>query len=96
MFDEEFVTKCLDELERMPLRAAVGDGPTNLEKLAYQLLLDSAYIDLKQEAEQGVQHAIEIQKQRGLAAFYTESAYTGRGFQTHCLGDWIDMDEVIE
>jgi hypothetical protein len=29
----------------------VGDGPTNLEKLAYQLLLDSAYIDLKQEAE---------------------------------------------
>jgi polyphosphate kinase len=51
MFNKEFVDLCLDELERMPMRAAVGDGPTNLEKLAYQLLLDSAYIDLKQEAE---------------------------------------------
>jgi hypothetical protein len=51
MFNKEFVDLCLDELEKMPMRAAVGDGPTNLEKLAYQLLLDSAYIDLKQEAE---------------------------------------------
>jgi hypothetical protein len=51
MFNKEFVDKCLDELERMPMRAAVGDGPTHLEQLAYQLLLDSAYIDLKQEAE---------------------------------------------
>ena len=46
----DFVNKCIDELDRMPLRAALGDNPTNLEKLAYQLLLDSAYIDLKQEA----------------------------------------------
>ena len=51
MFNKEFVDRCLDELERMPIRAAVGDGPTNLERLAYQLLMDSAYIDLKQEAE---------------------------------------------
>ena len=51
MFNKEFVDLCLDELEKMPMRAAVGDGPTNLEKLAYQLLLDSAYIDLKHEAE---------------------------------------------
>jgi hypothetical protein len=51
MFNKEFVDRCLDELERMPMRAAVGDGPTHLEQLAYQLLLDSAYIDLKQEAE---------------------------------------------
>jgi hypothetical protein len=51
MFNKEFVDKCLDELERMPMRSAVGDGPTHLEQLAYQLLLDSAYIDLKQEAE---------------------------------------------
>lgn len=47
----DFVNKCIDELERMPMRAAVGEEPTNLEKLAYQLLLDSAYIDLKQERE---------------------------------------------
>ena len=47
----DFVSKCIDELEQMPIRAAMGDGPTNLEKLAYELLLDSAYIDLKQERE---------------------------------------------
>ena len=47
----DFVTKCIDELEQMHIRVAVGDMPTNLEKLAYQLLLDSAYIDLKHEAE---------------------------------------------
>jgi hypothetical protein len=47
----DFVTKCIDELERMPMRAALGDMPTNLEKLAYQLLLDSAYIDPKAERE---------------------------------------------
>lgn len=41
----DFVTKCIDELERMPLRAAMGEPPTNLEKLAYELLCDSAYID---------------------------------------------------
>jgi len=47
----DFVTKCIDELEKMPVRAAMGDGPSNLEKLAYQLLLDSAYIDPKHERE---------------------------------------------
>lgn len=48
---KDFVSKCIDELERIPARAAVGDMPSNLEKLAYQLLLDSAYIDPKHEAE---------------------------------------------
>jgi hypothetical protein len=47
----DFVSKCIDELEQMPVRAAMGEPPTNLEKLAYELLLDSAYIDLKQERE---------------------------------------------
>ena len=47
----DFVNKCIDELERMPMRVALGETPTNLEKLAYQLLLDAAYIDLKHEAE---------------------------------------------
>ena len=47
----DFVNKCIDELERMPALAAVGYTPSNLEKLAYQLLLDSAYIDPKHEAE---------------------------------------------
>ena len=47
----DFVSKCIDELERIPARAAVGEVPSNLEKLAYQLLLDSAYIDPKAERE---------------------------------------------
>lgn len=47
----DFVQKCIDELEQMPYRVAMGDMPTNLEKLAYQLLLDSAYIDPKHERE---------------------------------------------
>lgn len=47
----DFVSKCIDELERIPVRAAVGEVPSNLEKLAYQLLLDSAYIDPKAERE---------------------------------------------
>lgn len=47
----DFVSKCIDELELMHVRAELGDGPSNLEKLAFQLLLDSAYIDLKAERE---------------------------------------------
>jgi hypothetical protein len=51
MFNSDFVSKCIDDLENITLRAHVGDPPSNLEKLAYQLLLDSAYIDLKHENE---------------------------------------------
>jgi hypothetical protein len=47
----DFVQKCIDELEQIPNRVALGDMPSNLEKLAYQLLLDSAYIDPKHERE---------------------------------------------
>jgi hypothetical protein len=57
MFNKEFVDKCLDELERMPIRSAMGDGPNNLERLAYEVLMDSAYIDLKHEAEREEQLA---------------------------------------
>lgn len=48
---KEFVDKCIDELERIELLSIVGEQPSNLEKLAFQLLLDSAYIDLKHERE---------------------------------------------
>ncbi len=48
----DFVTKCIDELEMVAIRAALGDKPSNLEKLAYQLLLDSAYIDPRHERAQ--------------------------------------------
>lgn len=46
--DYDFVLNCIDELEKMPIRAAMGDKPTALEQLAYMLLCDSAFIDLNQ------------------------------------------------
>ena len=54
LFNSDFINKCIDELERMPIRAALGESPTNLEKLAYQLLKDSAYIDIKSEEEREI------------------------------------------
>jgi len=47
----DFVQKCIDELERIPTRVALGDTPSNLEKLAYQLLIDSAYLEPKYKAK---------------------------------------------
>jgi hypothetical protein len=50
-FDHEFITKCIDELDQITVRAFLGQPATCLEKLAYALLCDSAYIDLKADAE---------------------------------------------
>jgi len=47
MYNSDFISRCIDDLEKMPIRAALGDAPNNLEKLAYDLLLSSAYIDRK-------------------------------------------------
>jgi hypothetical protein len=44
-YDADFISKCIDDLEKMEVCAALGDGPNNLEKLAYELLLSSAYIE---------------------------------------------------
>lgn len=46
-FNYDFIRSCIDELEKIPARAAVGDQPSNLEKLAYALLCDSAFIERK-------------------------------------------------
>lgn len=46
----DFVLACIEELDRMPLYAALGEKPSNLEKLAYMLLCDSAYIQLDKVA----------------------------------------------
>ena len=43
-FHKKFVDECIDELEKLPTRAALGEPPTALERLAYALLCDSAYI----------------------------------------------------
>ena len=52
MFNHDFVTKCIDEIERMDIRIGLGNPPTELEKLAIHLLLDSADIDLEHERKQ--------------------------------------------
>jgi hypothetical protein len=52
MYTRDFVVQCLDELERVAIRhQGLGIAPTVLEKLAYDLLMGSAYIDLKHERE---------------------------------------------
>jgi len=48
-FDVGFVEKCIAEIEQIPLRAELGEEPSNLERLAYTLLCDSAYIKSKQK-----------------------------------------------
>ena len=47
----DFVAECINELDRIPIRVALGEKISNLEKLAFELLLDSAYIDIKAEKE---------------------------------------------
>ncbi len=42
----DFVSACIDEVEKMPMRVALGDKPSKLEQVAYMLLCESAYIDL--------------------------------------------------
>lgn len=42
-YTREFIEKVLDELDRVPVRIAVGDDISNLEKLAYDLLLIGAF-----------------------------------------------------
>jgi hypothetical protein len=41
----DFVNKCIGELERWPIMASLGQSPSNLERLAYMLLCDSALIE---------------------------------------------------
>ncbi len=41
----DFVLKCIDELERMPVKFQLSGQASNLEKLAYMLLCDSAGIN---------------------------------------------------
>lgn len=49
-FHLEFVQKCIDLLEKKTVLAAAGVEPLNdLEKLAAQLLMESAYIDLSKK-----------------------------------------------
>jgi hypothetical protein len=46
-FKTEFVNACINELSRLRIQAILGDEPTPLQKLAYEVLKDSAYISEK-------------------------------------------------
>lgn len=46
-FEPKFVQKCIEEAERLPLLAAMGEHPTPLQKLAIYLLFDSAHIQIE-------------------------------------------------
>jgi len=52
-FNKEFIDQCIDELEKVALRAQLADMPNPLEKLAYTLLCDSAYIEQKNSVDLG-------------------------------------------
>lgn len=52
-FNKEFIDQCIDELDRVALRAQLGEMPNPLEKLAYTLLCDSAYIEHKNSVDLG-------------------------------------------
>jgi hypothetical protein len=41
-----FINECIKDLERMPVRIAMGENPTALERLAFHVLCDSAYLDI--------------------------------------------------
>jgi len=43
-YDPAFIDKCIAELEGMEERAELGQPPSCLEQLAYDLLKDSAFI----------------------------------------------------
>lgn len=48
-FDAAFINECIADLEAMEMRAELGDRVTSLEKLAYTLLMDSAYIETSRQ-----------------------------------------------
>lgn len=49
--DYPFVLKCIDEIDGLHVRHALGDPISNLERLAIMLLMDSAYIETPKKEE---------------------------------------------
>ena len=47
-FKQPFIHECIRDVERLAVRIQMEDKISNLEKLAYLLLCDSAYIEFKQ------------------------------------------------
>lgn len=50
-FSEDFISRCIDEIDKFSIRLALDDKVNDLERLAFYLLCDSAYIDLQEEQQ---------------------------------------------
>jgi len=49
--NHDMVLKCLDEIDRLPLKQVLGENPSELERLAIMLLMDSAHIELPKKED---------------------------------------------
>ena len=44
-YDRNFIQQCIEELERIPTMAALGEMPSPLQKLAYDILIKGCHLD---------------------------------------------------
>jgi hypothetical protein len=44
--NHDLILRCLDEIDKLPMKQALGEPLSELERLAIMLLMDSAYIEL--------------------------------------------------
>ena len=49
--NHDFILRCLDEIDRLPMKQVLGEPTSELERLAIMLLMDSAYIELPNKEE---------------------------------------------
>jgi hypothetical protein len=54
-YDHAFIVLCLNDMAKLNIRAALGDPISNLERLAVQLLLASAYISKPEQAAKAIE-----------------------------------------
>lgn len=45
MYDSDFISSCIDDIEKLHLKVMLGEPVSNLEKLAISILMDSAGIE---------------------------------------------------
>lgn len=45
MYDSDFISSCIDDIEKLHLKVMLGESVSNLEKLAISVLMDSAGIE---------------------------------------------------
>lgn len=44
-YDHDFIQQCIEELERIPKMAVLGEMPSPLQKLAYDILIKGCHLD---------------------------------------------------